>query len=47
MKFGYTTFEVNYPFTLAEKHLALIHNEKDDTYETRQPQKADKLMPLS
>ncbi len=43
-KFGYTHFQVNYPFILAEKKIALIR--QGDKYIQKVPVKHENLNPL-
>lgn len=46
LNFGFSIFEVNLPFQLAEKHLALTFNTESGKYESRQPVKRPELLPL-
>lgn len=46
MRFGFSVFEVNYPFQIAEKQLALIWNPESKVYEPKQPVKKPELKPL-
>lgn len=43
-KFGYTHFEVNYPFILAEKHLLLVKD--GNNYIEKVPIKNENLDPV-
>ena len=45
-KFGYTHFEVNYPFALAEKHILLVKQNNGENYIERTPVKQDNLDPV-
>ncbi len=39
-------FEINYPFTLAEKQEALVYDEKFEKFEVKTPKRTTKLEPL-